>query len=119
MEFLIASIAGMVSGLCASLGLGGGSILLLYLTLFAGTAQLTAQGINLLFFIPCSALALVGHFRSGLIEKKIVLKFILFGLAGAAGGFLLAGILGGELLRKAFGGFLIIIGIMSFFNKKK
>ena len=43
---------GVISGICSAMGVGGGSILLLYLTAFAGYDQLSAQGINLVFFLP-------------------------------------------------------------------
>ena len=40
------------------MGLGGGTVLLIYLSLSAQVPQLTAQGINLLVFIPTAAVAL-------------------------------------------------------------
>ena len=53
--FLLYSAA-FLTGILASLGLGGGMILILYLTIFAGMAQFEAQGINLIFFIPIALL---------------------------------------------------------------
>ena len=44
-------IAGLLSGIIGAMGLGGGAVLLIYLSLIKGTDQLKAQGINLLFFI--------------------------------------------------------------------
>ena len=43
-------ISAFLTGILASMGLGGGMILILYMTLIAGMEQLTAQGVNLLFF---------------------------------------------------------------------
>ena len=51
-------IIGFLAGFAGGLGVGGGGILLLYLTAFAGVEQLSAQGINLLFFLPPSVLLL-------------------------------------------------------------
>ena len=48
----IAILAGFGSAVLASMGMGGGSILILYLTLMAGVPQREAQGMNLLFFLP-------------------------------------------------------------------
>jgi uncharacterized membrane protein YfcA len=118
LDFLFATLAGILAGMAGSLGLGGGGVLLLYLTIFAGVPQIKAQGVNLIFFIPCAVIAVIKHLKSGLIEKKLVLEFALIGLLGAVGGFLAANLMGGELLQKIFGGFLILIGITAFKKKK-
>ena len=57
MDILIGFLAGFAGGL----GVGGGGILLLYLTAFTETSQLSAQGINLLFFLPVAFSALFAH----------------------------------------------------------
>ena len=44
-----ALLAGLFSGIAAAMGLGGGAVLVIYLAIFTDTAQLTSQGINLLF----------------------------------------------------------------------
>ena len=54
-------ISAFLTGILASMGLGGGMILILYMTLIAGMEQLTAQGVNLLFFIPIAAFLLWCH----------------------------------------------------------
>ena len=46
-----ALLAGLFSGILGSMGLGGGAVLVIYLSLFTNTKQLSAQGINLIFFI--------------------------------------------------------------------
>lgn len=100
-----------IAGACGALGIGGGSFLLLYLTLFAGVEQLKSQGINLIFFLPCSAVALFFHFKNNLIDKKAALTAIIWGVLGVALGSLSASWLGGETLRKIFAALLIIMGI--------
>ena len=59
----IAILAGFGSAVLASMGMGGGSILILYLTLMAGVPQREAQGMNLLFFLPIGAASLWLHWR--------------------------------------------------------
>ena len=56
---IAALLAGLFSGAIASMGMGGGAVLLIYLTVFTSTAQLAAQGINLIFFIPIGILSLI------------------------------------------------------------
>ena len=43
---MMSFVAGILSGIIASMGLGGGAVLLLYLVYLKETPQLTAQGIN-------------------------------------------------------------------------
>ncbi len=101
-EWFGIALAGILSGMAGSMGLGGGTVLLLYLTLFAGVDQLTAQGINLIFFLPIAVLALVLHGRNGLIAWKDAIAIALLGLAGAAAGTILSGWIDGDVLQKDF-----------------
>ena len=68
-NWLIAALAGAVTGVLSGFGVGGGSLLLIYMTSFAGVAQNQAQGINLLYFLPAAAAALPAHFKNGNVEK--------------------------------------------------
>ena len=82
----IAILAGFGSAVLASLGMGGGSILILYLTLMAGVPQREAQGMNLLFFLPIGAASLWLHWRQGRVDKTAVRQFLPTGLLGCAVG---------------------------------
>lgn len=59
-----------LTGVFASMGLGGGMVLIVYLTVFAGFSQLAAQGINLVFFIPIAIISLVLHTKTSLWNGK-------------------------------------------------
>ncbi|MGI6269134.1 MAG: TSUP family transporter [Candidatus Howiella sp.] len=109
-------IAGLLAGAAGAMGLGGGSVLLIYLTLMAGTPQLEAQGINLVFFLPCAVVALLFHLKSGLLKRR-TLPCILTGLLGAALGTFLAGSVGEVLLRKLFAALLLLLGGREIFAK--
>ena len=110
--------AGLFSGILGSMGLGGGAVLIIYLSLFTETKQLTAQGINLLFFIPIATVAVIIYAYKKQIKWKITLKIALWGIIGTALGLMLADFLGGELTAKAFGLMLLILGIKDLFFKK-
>ena len=69
MEWIIAVLAGAATGVLSGLGVGGGSLLLIYLTNFTGAAQNLAQGINLLYFLPAAATALPAHVKNGYVER--------------------------------------------------
>ena len=76
LEILLGFIAGTVSGM----GMGGGTILIPSLVIFAGIAQKTAQGINLLYFMPSAVAALILHIKNKHIKTKFLLILIGGGL---------------------------------------
>lgn len=113
-----AILASVCAGLLGALGLGGGGVLLLYLTLWAGVGQLEAQGINLLFFLPTGLLAVVLHTKAGLISWRTALPAVATGVAGVFLGSYLAQAVGEAGLRKIFGLLVLILGIRELFAKK-
>ena len=113
-----ALLAGLFSGIIGAMGLGGGAVLIIYLSLFTDTPQLNSQGINLLFFIPTAVAAVTVYAVKKQIKWKTVLKIALWGLLGAVIGIYSADLLGGELTSKLFGGLLVIIGGFEIFSKK-
>lgn len=112
-------IAGVLSGILGAMGFGGGGVLILYLTLYKDLPQLTAQGINLLFFIPSAVLAIIIHSKNKLIQWKIVWKYIAFGLVGLAIGYMILSKINDNMVRKIFSIILIIIGAKELFKKSK
>lgn len=110
-QFLIPFLAGAATGILSGFGVGGGTLLLVYMTVFAGLDQRLAQGINLLYFLPAAALALPAHLKHGYIHTPALLPCICTGLVCAAPAAWLATTMDVELLRRLFGGFLIVIGL--------
>ncbi len=111
--------AAFFTGIFASLGVGGGMILIIYLTVFAGFSQLEAQGINLIFFIPIAVLSVIMHTKNKLIEWKKIILSIITGVVFAVGGTFIAELIGSPLLRKAFAVFILLVGIKELFYKPK
>ena len=117
--WLIAALAGALTGILSGFGVGGGTLLLIYMTAFAGLPQHLAQGINLLYFLPTAATALPSHQKNGFIQWSTAVPAILSGLASTALSAWLATALDVALLRKCFGVFLIYIGLQELFFKEK
>lgn len=111
------AVVGLVTGVIASMGLGGGFVLLIWLTLFMDMPQRAAQGINLLFFLPIAVISVIMHLRAGLIDKKLVLSLVPGGIIGAVLGTLGSQLVGNELLRKLYALFLLAFGLRELFRK--
>lgn len=118
MSFCIALLAGLATGILSGFGIGGGTLLLIYMTSLAHLDQNLAQGINLLYFLPTAASALLYHKKNGYLKKEAAWPAILWGLVGTALAAFLATSLDVEVLRKCFGVFLLFVGLHELFRKK-
>lgn len=107
----IAGAAGLVCGILSGFGIGGGSLLMVWMTAAMELDQKTAQSINLLYFLPTALGALIFHIRNKQVCWRAVIPAALCGCATAALTAWLAADLEVELLQKLFGGFLLIIGL--------
>jgi uncharacterized membrane protein YfcA len=119
MNYIIPIIAGFLSGLIGSMGFGGGGVLIIYLVIFVNIPQLTAQGINLIFFIPCAILATIIYSFKKQIDFKKIYPIIIGGIFGALIASLFLKSLENQLLTKVFAIFLITMGVTNLFKLKK
>lgn len=113
--------AAFVSGAAGALGLGGGTVFLMYLAM-KDVPQLKAQGMNLVFFLPCALISIILNSKHKLIDWKSAFPLAAGGLAGAIAGAELAEKIGGDSVRKIFAVLLLAVGFMqikSVFSKKK
>ena len=117
MTWLWNILAAFGSGALGAMGMGGGGILVIYLTLALSFNQLEAQGANLLFFLPCAAISLIINTKRGLVEWKQAMWIALGGLPATLLGIWLAGLIKGKWLGWIFAGLLILLGIREFFAK--
>ena len=104
------------------MGLGGGFVLVVWLTLFMDVEQKTAQGINLLFFLPIALISLCIHLKNKLVNKTVVKKLALGGGVGAILGTVGTRLLDNSGLRMLFALFLLAFGLRELFaphSKKK
>lgn len=118
MNRIIVLIVGLLSGVCASMGLGGGFVLMIYLMLFTTILHKQAQLMNLLFFIPIALLSVILHRSNHMLEKRVLGKAIVTGIIGVCIGAALSNIMDAAWLAKVFGGFTLLIGLRELFHKK-
>lgn len=116
---LISILIGSLLGFLAGLGIGGGSLLMLWLTAVVSLDYLTARSINLLFFLPCACISTFLRRKSGQLELKNLLPSILFGCITAAFTSFLSYRLELTLIKKFFGGLLVATGLRELFYKEK
>lgn len=114
-----ALIVGTVLGFLTGLGVGGGSLLILWLTLVLGLPPQTARGINLLFFLPSAAISCWFRWKQGAVRPKAILPAIVSGCAAAAVFSFLAAGLDRAILEKLFGILLIATGIRELCYRSK
>ena len=118
MNYIISLIAGFLSGLIGSMGFGGGGILIIYLVIFTSTPQIMAQGINLIFFIPCATLATIIYTVKKDIDFKKIYPVIIGGVVGAIIASFFLKRVKSDLLTKGFAIFLVIMGVSSLLRLK-
>lgn len=110
-------IVGLLAGVAASMGFGGGFVLIIYMTAFAGVDQVTAQGVNLLFFLPVALVSLIIHQKNRLIEWRTLLYLVPAGILGILAGTWTVGHINVDILQKLFASLLIFVGVKEIFHK--
>lgn len=108
---LLTVILSVISGVISSMGLGGGSILIILLTTVLEYPQRKAQGINIIFFLPCALYGILSYKKQGYILKDKVFPVIIFGLIGSTAGYFILDYVRADYLTKIFGCLLIYIGL--------
>ena len=118
-DWIIPFLCGLGASVISAWGVGGGTLLLLVMTLFLGVDQRTAQGVNLLFFLPTAASALVCHARGGYLDKPTLKAAVPAAVIAALLGAWVSNSLDVEVLRRPFGVYLLLSGISLVWPKKK
>lgn len=115
---IIKMLVGLLSGITASMGLGGGFILMIYLTTIAGVDQMHAQGMNILFFLPIALISIIMHIKNKLVDAKPLANSIIFGIVGVSLGIGVAFFIQVYWISKLFALLLLVFGIKELFHKK-
>ena len=102
---------GIIAGIVTGLGMGGGTVLILLLSLFMNLEQHIAQATNLVFFIPTALAAIIINIKQKNVDKKVALKVSIFGIMGAVVGAIVSEQMSSENLKKYFATFILIIAL--------
>lgn len=112
-------IVGTVLGFLSGLGIGGGSLLIVWLTTVLHTGPLAARIINLMFFIPSALIACIIRFHRGELDWKTSVPAIITGCICAVLGSYIANMLDTQLLKKLFGIILLLAGAKELFYRER
>ena len=103
---IVSAVLGFLSGL----GVGGGSLLILWLTLIENVPQEAARSINLLFFLPTALISSLFRWKKGNLRLRKVLPGILGGVAAALLFTWFSRYISSDALKMPFGILLLITG---------
>lgn len=118
-EWILPFAVALATGILSSWGVGGGTLLLVCMTLFLGVGQREAQAVNLLFFLPTAAISLFFHRKNGFLDKETWRQAALPGTAASLAGALIATAVDVSLLRRPFGVFLLYSGASMLLSARK
>lgn len=108
-----------VFGFLAGMGVGGGSLLMLWLTTIMHMEYADARTINLVFFLPTALISTLFHHKQGSVNIRKILPGIICACIGAA----LLTIIGKQMdtgiLKRLFGGVLIVTGLRELFYRPR
>ena len=111
--------AGIVLGFLAGIGVGGGSLLILWLTLILQLDYATARIINLLFFIPTALISSYFRQQQKTLHIKKILPAILAGCLSAAIFTIFGKYINLNVLKKLFGVLLLVTGVRELFYRPR
>lgn len=110
---------GFLGGIAGGMGMGGGTLLIPLLTIFADMEQKQAQGTNLLAYIPAGLIALWAHKKAGRLDKAQSVTLCKWGIVGAIAGTGLAIFLKADLLKRLFGAFILAMAVYQFISGER
>lgn len=118
-DWLLPVLAGFGAGILSAWGIGGGTLLLLVMTLFLGVDQTQAQGINLLYFLPTAGISIMEHKKNGYLDREVLRAAVPLGTLAALASAWAATSVDISVFRKPFGVFLLWAGADLLLRKGK
>src|SRR5262245_43873587 len=112
MQYLIAAVIGLVSGVASGLfGVGGGIVMVPAMVYLLSTNMKVAVGTSLVVIIPTALMGSLKHYQLGHVNWRLAASLIPLAVVGGFIGAALTKPLPAETLKKLFGGFMILVGL--------
>lgn len=118
MKIFLTVLFGFIAGVAGGMGMGGGTFLI-PLFQFLNYGQKSIQVANLISFLPMALVALVFHFKNGLVKTKGVLYIIIPAVIFSVLGALVTNGIRPQVLKICFGIFFLAMGVIEFINSLK
>ena len=118
-DFIGAFLAAAFCGTLAGMGLGGGSLLILWLAAAQNMDPVAARGMNLVFFLPAALIATLSRIRKGNLPIQKVMPAVWAGILFATVFSFISNRLDMALLQKLFGILLLITGLRELFYRAR
>lgn len=110
-------IVSLIIAILSGMGVGGGGLLVIYLTIFENTPQIIAQGTNLIFFIAAGLASTIYNAKKEKIVWRhtipISISSVLFAIITS----ILTSKISPEILGKMFGVMLVLSGSASLISR--
>lgn len=119
LSFVFPLLIATMLGFLAGLGVGGGSLLLLWLTQVVGMTQSQARILNLLFYIPAAFIASMFRLKKKSLPIHVVLPGLVTGCVSAAVLTLISVNWDTDRLKQLLGWLFIVIGIKEIFYRPR
>src|ERR1044071_4202450 len=121
MDYFIAGLIGLVSGITSGLFGVGGGIVMVPAMVFLLSPPIRdikqAVGTSLVVIIPTALMGSYKHFTQHNVEWRTALSLAPLAIAGSYLGAWLTTQISAENLKRAFGGFIIVVGLRLLIGK--
>ena len=116
---LLSIFVGLILGFLAGLGIGGGSLLIMWLTLCENMEPITARAINLMFFLTAAGSVSILRIKNRDLQIRSILPAIISGCIAAAICSWVGTQIDHGILKKIFGGLLLVTGVRELFYRPR
>ncbi|MBI3851852.1 MAG: sulfite exporter TauE/SafE family protein [Verrucomicrobia bacterium] len=118
MNYLMAGIIGLVSGVASGLfGVGGGIVMVPAMIFFMTMDIKRAVGTSLAVIIPTALMGSFKHYQQGNLDWRVALSLAPMAILGGYAGAWLTTQISSANLKRGFGGFLVLVGCRLLFFK--
>ena len=118
-SFLFPLLIATILGFLAGMGVGGGSLLLLWLTQVVNMPHPQARILNLLFYLPSAIIASVLRIKRTKLPLNIILPGLVSGCVCAAVFTIISVTWNTDSLKKVLGWLLIAVGLREIFYRPR
>ena len=118
-SFPFSLLIGILTGYLAGLGIGGGSLLIIWMTSVLHMDQGIARIINLMFFIASAGAVCLFRWKKGQLNIKKILPAIILGCITAGIFSWISPFVDTKSIRKLFGVILLFTGLRELFYRPR